>query len=384
MITFLSEFGNIASNITSIRLIDINSDEVENFITFLRDEERHLRHISYLTKSEHLKQISIEGALFYDAVQLFSRGFNDLVTSQAILPVRLNCSSDKRQSWSNGLKIAAFLKHREEEGITGPIRLNHEGKRTGFSLDIIEMFQKKADKQVVESGFRTIAKWDEVNRVSYTRSEDELEQERISSLQDKKFIVVSRRGPPFLMLRNSTNETFVGNDRFEGYSKDLMDEIAEVIGFKYVLELVPDNAYGSYDKKTRKWNGLIKHLLDRKADFAICDLTITHERRTAVDFTMPFMTLGISILYTTPRKDPPGLFSFLLPFSNDVWICTAAAYLGVSVLIFGLARLADREWESAHPCRKDAEERENIWGMLNSTWLCMGSVMGQGSDLLPK
>lgn len=25
---------------------------------------------------------------------------------------------------------------------------------------------------------------------------------------------------------------------------------------------------------------------------AICDLTITYERRTAVDFTMPFMTLG--------------------------------------------------------------------------------------------
>lgn len=30
----------------------------------------------------------------------------------------------------------------------------------------------------------------------------------------------------------------------------------------------------------------------QKADLAICDLTITYERRTAVDFTMPFMTLG--------------------------------------------------------------------------------------------
>lgn len=33
-------------------------------------------------------------------------------------------------------------------------------------------------------------------------------------------------------------------------------------------------------------------LFFQKADLAICDLTITYERRTAVDFTMPFMTLG--------------------------------------------------------------------------------------------
>lgn len=30
----------------------------------------------------------------------------------------------------------------------------------------------------------------------------------------------------------------------------------------------------------------------QKAHLAICDLTITHERREVVDFSMPFMTLG--------------------------------------------------------------------------------------------
>lgn len=30
----------------------------------------------------------------------------------------------------------------------------------------------------------------------------------------------------------------------------------------------------------------------QKADLAVCDLTITYDRRRAVDFTMPFMTLG--------------------------------------------------------------------------------------------
>lgn len=76
----------------------------------------------------------------------------------------------------------------------------------------------------------------------------------------------------------------------------------------------------------------------KKADLAICDLTITYERRTAVDFTMPFMTLGISILYAKPKKEPPGLFSFMSPLSLDVWLYVATAYLCVSVLLFFLGK----------------------------------------------
>ena len=44
---------------------------------------------------------------------------------------------------------------------------------------------------------------------------------------------------------------------------------------------------------------------------AIADLTITYEREAAVDFTMPFMSLGIGILYKRQKKEPPTLFSFM-------------------------------------------------------------------------
>lgn len=59
-------------------------------------------------------------------------------------------------------------------------------------------------------------------------------------------------------------------------------------------------------------NGHIVGYNMQKADLAICDLTITYERRTAVDFTMPFMTLGISILYAKPVKQVQYHF-FLSP-----------------------------------------------------------------------
>ena len=58
-------------------------------------------------------------------------------------------------------------------------------------------------------------------------------------------------------------ERFEGNAQYEGYSLDLIDGIAKELGFKYQIELVPDGKYGSLNKETKKWDGLVKHLLDR-------------------------------------------------------------------------------------------------------------------------
>ena len=45
--------------------------------------------------------------------------------------------------------------------------------------------------------------------------------------------------------------------RYEGYSVDLIHEIAGILGFNYTIKLVEDGAYGSYNKHTGKWNGMI-------------------------------------------------------------------------------------------------------------------------------
>lgn len=139
-------------------------------------------------------------------------------------------------------------------------------------------------------------------------------------------------------MRKDSAEKLNGNDQFEGYAVDLIREIAKVLGFNYSLRLVPDGRYGSYNKDTGEWDGMVRELLEQRADLSAGDLTITYEREQAVDFTMPFMNLGISVLYRKPIKQPPNLFSFLSPLSLDVWIYMATAYLGVSILLFILAR----------------------------------------------
>lgn len=115
--------------------------------------------------------------------------------------------------------------------------------------------------------------------MNLTRDMHEITMRISEKIQDKNFIVVTKVGMPFLE-EVQPSEGRVGNDRYQGFSKDLMDAIASRLKFKYTLVLVKDNSYGNIDKVTEKWNGMVREILDRKADLAICDLTITYERKT--------------------------------------------------------------------------------------------------------
>ena len=139
------------------------------------------------------------------------------------------------------------------------------------------------------------------------------------------------------MLKEDS-ETLVGNDRYEGFNVDLIEEISQILGFHYTIKLVADGNYGSFDKVKGEWSGMIGELQSQKADLVVADITITYEREQGVDFTMPFMNLGVTILYKKPTKKDPNLFSFLSPLSFDVWIYIITAYLAVSLLLFTISR----------------------------------------------
>lgn len=74
--------------------------------------------------------------------------------------------------------------------------------------------------------------------------------------------------------------------------------------------------------------------LQQKADIAVAPLTITLVREEVIDFSKPFMSLGISIMIKKPQKSKPGVFSFLDPLAYEIWMCIVFAYIGVSVVLF--------------------------------------------------
>ncbi|CAB1453804.1 unnamed protein product [Pleuronectes platessa] len=181
-----------------------------------------------------------------------------------------------------------------------------------------------------------------------------------------------------------SDQPLSGNDRFEGYCIDLLRELANILGFTYEIRLVEDGKYGAQDENAGQWNGMVKELMDHRADLAVAPLAITYAREKVIDFSKPFMTLGISILYRKPNGTNPGVFSFLNPLSPDIWMYILLAYLGVSCVLFVIARFSPYEWYNPHPCNPDSDVVENNFTLLNSFWFGVGALMQQGSELMPK
>lgn len=141
-------------------------------------------------------------------------------------------------------------------GFTNKIEIEEAtGERKNFNVEIMELSN---------SGFNNIAKWNASGGFVYVRSPNEVSDLLAEKWQNKTFRVVSRIGAPYLIEKvPEEGQVLTGNDRYEGYSKDLIHEILkETLKLNYELEIVPGNGYGKYDKDTKKWDGLVGHLLD--------------------------------------------------------------------------------------------------------------------------
>ncbi|XP_059369690.1 glutamate receptor ionotropic, kainate 4 [Carassius carassius] len=188
---------------------------------------------------------------------------------------------------------------------------------------------------------------------------------------------------PYVMLR-ANHQELEGNERYEGFCVDMLKELADILKFKYRIRLVGDGVYG-VSGANGTWTGMVGELISRKADLAVAALTITAEREKVIDFSKPFMTLGISIMYRVHIGRRPGYFSFLDPFSPGVWLFMLLAYLAVSCVLFLVARLTPYEWYNPHPCLKGrCSLLINQYSLGNSFWFPVGGFMQQGSTIAPR
>ncbi|KAK1882424.1 Glutamate receptor 4 [Dissostichus eleginoides] len=183
-------------------------------------------------------------------------------------------------------------------------------------------------------------------------------------------------------------EMYEGNDQYEGYCVDLASEIAKHIGIRYKISIVPDGKYGARDPETKIWNGMVGELVYGKAEIAVAPLTITLVREEVIDFSKPFMSLGISIMIKKPQKSKPGVFSFLDPLAYEIWMCIVFAYIGVSVVLFLVSRFSPYEWHTEEPEEgtdgPPSDQPPNEFGIFNSLWFSLGAFMQQGCDISPR
>uniref|UniRef100_A0A8C8IJ41 Glutamate receptor n=1 Tax=Oncorhynchus tshawytscha TaxID=74940 RepID=A0A8C8IJ41_ONCTS len=304
------------------------------------------------------------------------------------------CLANPPAPWGQGIDIQRALQQVRIEGLTGHVQFNEKGHRTNYTVSVMELSP---------SGPLKVGYWNEnenyVNTAVYTPVVEEF-----FGLQNRTYIVTSILESPYVMLKKN-HEQLVGNDKYEGYCVELAAEIAKHVGYTYKLEIVGDGKYGARDAESKMWNGMVGELVYGKADVAVAPLTITLVREEVIDFSKPFMSLGISIMIKKPTKSKPGVFSFLDPLAYEIWMCIVFAYIGVSVVLFLVSRFSPYEWQGddsegeegqgqsqSQPGQNQgqgqgqsqSEGHTNEFGIFNSLWFSLGAFMQQGCDISPR
>uniref|UniRef100_A0A6Q2ZMQ9 Glutamate receptor n=1 Tax=Esox lucius TaxID=8010 RepID=A0A6Q2ZMQ9_ESOLU len=370
----LERFMHGGANVTGFQLVDFS----KAMVIKLMQRWNKLDQREYPGSDSPPKYTS---SLTYDGVLVMAEAFRNLRRQKIDISRRGNagdCLANPAAPWNQGIDMERTLKQVRIQGLTGNIQFDHYGRRVNYTMDVFEL---------KSNGPRRIGYWNDIDKLVLVQNEL-LSLDNGTSMENRTVVVTTIMEGPYVMLKKNW-ELYEGNDQFEGYCVDLASEIAKHIGIKYKIAIVPDGKYGARDHETKIWNGMVGELVYGKAEIAVAPLTITLVREEVIDFSKPFMSLGISIMIKKPQKSKPGVFSFLDPLAYEIWMCIVFAYIGVSVVLFLVSRFSPYEWHAEEPEEGStepgpADQPPNEFGIFNSLWFSLGAFMQQGCDISPR
>jgi polar amino acid transport system substrate-binding protein len=93
------------------------------------------------------------------------------------------------------------------------------------------------------------------------------------------------------------------NGKRVGLEVELAEKMAEILGVKVEFVIV-------------NWDGIIPALISGKFDMIFSGMTITPERALKVDFSIPYLTVGQTVLYNTRKFSNPPTYEQLKKMKN--------------------------------------------------------------------
>ncbi|XP_075250572.1 glutamate receptor ionotropic, kainate 2-like isoform X2 [Convolutriloba macropyga] len=371
---YLTNYTQGSMNITVFKLMDYDAFNYQGKVNnFRADKAAQLAElpITYIRNCT----ISLQMALLYDALYVLRNGIASLSNAAVVTPpTNMNCKNPQ-QGWGNGLSLMNYLRMMSIEGITGSVAFNGMGQREQVKATIIE--KRNSEPTVVGN-------WTNRDGVNITQSSQLVNAKSLMS--NKTIRVTTIVTAPFTKKKQSDDaQELKGNDVYEGYCIDLLENMAKYLAkmgveFNYVIKEVADKKYGSKGDDG-EWSGMVGELMRDEADLAVAPLTINYLRQDVIDFSTPFMNLGISILYRMQESKTPSIFSFLKPLHYDIWMYLIVSYIAISMVLFIMARFTPYEWYRPN---EDSDEVENQFTLINSLWFAAGAMMQQGSEISPR
>uniref|UniRef100_A0A3Q3ATU3 Glutamate receptor n=1 Tax=Kryptolebias marmoratus TaxID=37003 RepID=A0A3Q3ATU3_KRYMA len=159
-----------------------------------------------------------------------------------------------------------------------------------------------------------------------------------------------------------------------GYCIDLLEKLAEDIGFTFDLYIVGDGKYGGF--KNGRWTGLVGDLLSGAAHLAVTSFSINSARSQVIDFTSPFFSTSLGILVRT-RDTAAPIGAFMWPLHWSMW-------LGIFVSLHVTAIfLTLYEWHSPFGMTPRGRNRDRVFSFSSALNVCYAILFGRTVAIKP-
>ncbi|XP_033467043.1 glutamate receptor ionotropic, delta-1 isoform X2 [Epinephelus lanceolatus] len=333
---------------------------------------RHNHRISSLLcdpQEGYLQNLEVSNLYLYDSVLMLANAFyRKLEDRKWHSMASLNCIRKSTKPWNGGWSMLETIQKGNITGLTGTMDFKDSGSNSHVQFEILgSSFSETFGKDI-----KRLATWDSVHGLNGSLKESRIE----NGMQGVTVKVVTLLEDPFVMVA----ENILGQPkRYKGFSIDVLDALAKILGFKYEIYQVADSKYGS-QLPNGSWNGMIGDLINKRADLAVSAITITPERENVVDFSKRYLDYSVGILLRKP-EEKINIFSLFAPFDLAVWACIAAAIPVVGVLIFLLNRLqALRSSTQNAPPGQPPNGSVGSGSLHSAIWIVYGAFVHQGGD----
>ncbi|XP_065844609.1 uncharacterized protein [Oscarella lobularis] len=193
------------------------------------------------------------------------------------------------------------------------------------------------------------------------------------------FKITTIEEPPFVYYdpQGRVNPSdFHTENHLTGLVVDLAEKLSNRLDFTYDISLVPDDEYGTVEEAS----GMIGQLLNCTVDLCIAPMTITDTREEYVDFTHPWLDIGLILFTAKPKPKGTDLFAFMDPFTNDMWggivISWVVVSVAVAVLQYVIVVSPRRKWKTRAGRAFDLFRLRTY----KAGWHLYASAMQQGAE----
>ncbi|XP_016297622.1 glutamate receptor ionotropic, delta-1-like isoform X1 [Sinocyclocheilus anshuiensis] len=313
----------------------------------------------------YLQSLEVSSLYLYDSVLMLANAFyRKLEDRKWHSMASLNCMRKSTKPWNGGWSMLDTIQKGRISGLTGLMDFRSNGANSHVQFEILgTSYSETFGKDV-----KRLAMWDSDRGLNGSLRENRAEH----GMQGITLKVVTLLEEPFVMVA----ENILGQPkRYKGFSIDVLDALAKILGFKYEMYQVADGKYGS-PQANGSWNGLIGELMGKRADVAISAITITPDRENVVDFSKRYLDYSVGILMTK-TEERLNIFSLLAPFDLAVWACIAAAIPVVGVMVFLLRRIQSVCSQNPPGPHQPASVTTSFQSAI---WIVYGAFVQQGGE----